>query len=520
MVLGLLAARMKHGQAPSANVHTLPAPVGGWNARDSLSAMKPEDAIVLDNIIPDLGRVRGRSGFAEHATGIPDDYVESLMEYSAPDGTIQMFAASPGDVHDITSAGEVSDTPAISGLSNGRWQHTMFSALGGNYLCMVNGADGYYTYDGTTWTDQTINVSGADATDFVNIAIHASRLWFVEKDTLDAWYLPTASITGEATKFPLGPMCRLGGYLLAIGTWTKDGGDGMDDYAVFITSRGEVIVYQGTDPSSALTWTRVGVFRISEPVGRRCVIKVGGDIGIITASGVALLSQLVGVNLSGQRKVTISNKISKAFTDAYRTSFGNHGWQIVEYPSQNLVIVNVPVSERMASYQFVVNVETGGWCRFTGINALCWSRYGDKLLFGGADGKVYQFGAESDNGEPIPWRLQMAYNKCGGSNNKVFTMVRPLLITVPGYRPGIALSFNYDTTPANPPAPLATGEGSYWDEAEWDVASWGTDTEDVSLWQSVAGEGRSVSVAMAGRSLEAPIEFNEIDVMFERAGWL
>ena len=35
----------------------IPAPVGGWNARDSLDAMPPTDAIKLVNWIPRAGYV-------------------------------------------------------------------------------------------------------------------------------------------------------------------------------------------------------------------------------------------------------------------------------------------------------------------------------------------------------------------------------------------------------------------------------------------------------------------------------
>ena len=40
-----------------------------------------------------------------------------------------------------------------------------------------------------------------------------------------------------------------GGYVNAIGTWTVDTKQSVDEYLAFITSAGQVFVYQGTDPN-------------------------------------------------------------------------------------------------------------------------------------------------------------------------------------------------------------------------------------------------------------------------------
>lgn len=521
----LAKAKGRRTGTADAKVFTLPAPIGGLNARDALSAMKPEDAIIIDNIIPDNGKCRLRSGYEEHANGIPSNYVETVMEYAPPNGLVQLFAAGQTEIYDVTSAGAVG-AAVVTGQTNGRWQSTMMATTGGNFLAIVNGVNNYQTYNGSAWTDQNAAILGitggsADTKEFSNIALHASRLWFVQRNTLDAWYLPTGAITGTVVKFPLGPLCKLGGSLLAIGTWTKDGGDGMDDLWVAITTKGEVIVYQGTDPASADTWQKVGVFRIAEPIGKRCMIKVGGDLGIITSTGIALLSQLIGTNLSGQRRISITNKISGAFIDMYKTAGGNFGWQIQEFASQALVLINVPAVERTTSYQFVINIETGGWCRFTGINALCWGTKNSELYFGAADGKVYKFGdALSDNGAAIPWIVQMSFNRLKGNNNKVFRMARALLNTITGYIPAVGLLFNYDTAPPTPGLPLATGSGPPWNTTAWNTAAWGSTTEEAATWQSVEGEGRSVSIVLSGASNGAPMEFNEVDLMYEDASWI
>ena len=57
-------------QRTSNNVASLPAPVGGWNARDALANMAPTDAVTLDNLFPGVSSVMLRGGYIRHATGI------------------------------------------------------------------------------------------------------------------------------------------------------------------------------------------------------------------------------------------------------------------------------------------------------------------------------------------------------------------------------------------------------------------------------------------------------------------
>ena len=70
-----------------------PAPIGGWNARDPEAAMKPSDAVWLENWWPGTADVTVRKGAANHVTGIGGQ-VESLMAYSSPTAQ-KMFAATP-----------------------------------------------------------------------------------------------------------------------------------------------------------------------------------------------------------------------------------------------------------------------------------------------------------------------------------------------------------------------------------------------------------------------------------------
>ncbi len=91
--------------AQAASIYSIPAPTGGLNRRDVLSAMAPNDAITLNNWVPDVNSISIRRGYDEWATGISGNYVETLMQYSPPSGTNVLFAAGPNTIYIATAAG-------------------------------------------------------------------------------------------------------------------------------------------------------------------------------------------------------------------------------------------------------------------------------------------------------------------------------------------------------------------------------------------------------------------------------
>lgn len=184
-----------------ASVMSMPAPVGGWNAKDPIAQMGPKDAVILDNFFPLTTEVSLRDGSVDHATGIPAT-VETLMDYSAPTGASTIFAAAGDSFYDVTAPGVVG-AAVQTGLSNAQWRSVNFSTPGGSFLYAVNGADDARLWDGTVW--QSMNAvsvpafTGVATNTLTHINVYARRLWFVQENTMKAWYLPVDSIGGAAT---------------------------------------------------------------------------------------------------------------------------------------------------------------------------------------------------------------------------------------------------------------------------------------------------------------------------------
>jgi hypothetical protein len=53
------------------------------------------------------------------------------------------------------------------------------------------------------------------------------------------------------TRFGVGEVFKQGGALREIITWSVDSGSGMRDQTIFISSLGDVVVYQGFDPDDS-----------------------------------------------------------------------------------------------------------------------------------------------------------------------------------------------------------------------------------------------------------------------------
>lgn len=515
-----VAQRAAPIQRSIARAESLPAPVGGWNARDSLANMDPMDAPVLINMFPGVSSVDLRGGFIHYATGLSGT-VQTLMAYNG--GSVRQFFAitDAGKIYDVSAAGAVG-AAVVSGLANGIWEYTNISTAGGNFLVCVNGADDMLLYDGSTWEPinalSTPAITNVATADLVNVVLFKHRLWFVEKDTLNLWYLPIDSIAGAAVEFSLQAVATKGGHVVDLDAWTVDAGYGADDNLAFITSLGQVVIYAGTDPASATTWGEIGVWDLGAPIGTRCMLKWAGDLLILTHDGlVPMAGSLQSSRLDP--RVALSDKIQGAITTATSSYVNNFGWQVFYSAKQNAVWINVPVSTGLEQ-QYAMNTITRSWAQFTGWGAGCWEIYKDDPYFGG-DGFVGSAWTStySDNGAIIPTQVIQAFNYFDErAVLKKFNRARPSIFTdgTPAIAVGLSVDFNLEdvTTPVSF-LPVSFG---LWDAGLWDSAIWGSGLAINNTWQGVAGIGYCGAVQFKTASMGVQINWASTDVVYQN-GW-
>jgi hypothetical protein len=473
---------------------TVSAPVKGWDNSSALAAMDKLSAVQLKNWFPQPGYIEVRKGYRQHARNIVSTTtsIQSLMAWNGPSSS-KMFAAGGGAIYDTTASGAVGSAE-LSGFSENRWQYVNMTTSAGAFLFIVNGTDTPYHYNGSVWTAPSI--TGTTPSDFIQVNVHKKRLWFVPINSTKAWYLATEAVAGAATGFELGSHFDLGGYLVAMATWTVDGGSGPDDMAVFISSKGQVAIYQGTDPASANTWALIGVFNLPAPIGRRCFVKYGTAPLLITVTGVLQLTFALKEDKANVSGVTLTSRILNAMNTAAGSYKDNFGWELCVYPQGTRLILNIPTAENSTAIQYVMNTITGAWCEFDNHNANCWIVFNEELYFGANEGKVYLADQGSaDIADPITAIGQCAYQSFASPGSlKRFSMMQPLVTTVGSARPAVGISVDFRETSSLSTPSGATESSSVWDQARWDQAVWGGGTVFINDWTSTPALGRFASV--------------------------
>lgn len=490
---------------------SIPAPIGGWNARDALGAMPPDDAIQLTNWFPTPSQVELRKGFTNWSTGLPAQ-VNTVMSYNG-NGTTKLFAASNLGIYDCTAGGAVG--AAVQAITNNKLIHTNFAAGGGAYLVCCNGSDSVLNYSGSVWSTPTITGVTSSSLNFVYST--KSRLWFIENNSLRVWYLPVLSVAGAASSIDFSSLCRRGGTLVSMASWTTTGGFGATDYTVFVTSEGEILIYQGYDPSTGSVWALQGIYQMGSPMGNKCFLKFGTDLLYLSKDGLTPMSQ--GRFFADVAKnEDLTDKIMWAISQATSAYAENFGWTLQNYPAENMLIVNIPA---VPQQQYVMNTVTKAWCNFTGWNANCWELYKDGIYFGGNGVVSLAWNTYSDNGSQIVGDAVQAANYFGSKGQiKRWSMMRPMMFASgpPGVYSGINVDF--DTTSPSSPLVYPSTNISLWGTFVWGTGTWGGSGSIYKNWQGVNGLGYSASPRVKAAGNGISVSWISTDFVFEKGATL
>lgn len=509
---------------------TFQPPVRGWITNEALANAKPGGARVLENWFPTLTSARLRGGSLKWAT-VSTGPVLRMWTYKSGSSE-QFFASDATKIFNITTVVDPDVIPAaaVSGQTSGYYSTAQISnAAGSSYLYAVNGTDLARLYDGTTWT--AINgasvpaITGVTTSTLSFVWSFASRLFFIQKNTLSVWYLPVDSIGGAAAEFSLAGVFQDGGSLLFGGKWSLDAGDGLDDKCVFVSDQGEVAVYQGTNPGSAADWQKVGVYQITPPMGPNGTMSAGGDLLIATEDGIVPISEAVNKDVAALSLSAVTRNIEPEWKREV-ISRRTLPWEILKWPTNNMMVISLPVpDEGISPYCFVANLETGAWTKFTGWETRSIGLFSDFGFFGTNTGTIHQMEiGGSDDGTPyvctyvgLPDHLRTP-----GATKIVHSARSVFLSNVP-FIAKISASVNYQVTLPTPPSSVANFATDEWDSGLWDVARWdsaGVGTVSTK-WVSIGKTGFSISPQIQITCGVTPFPRTELiayDVIYERGG--
>lgn len=493
--------------APDVSTQALPAPTDGWDAISSRFDMPPNRAGILTNFVcrPGWSELReGASAWSQNLGGLQSP-VETLAALRTPTAD-HLVAASGGSIFDVTFQGQ--GNSLASGFTSNRWQYTNFTPPNGTTVIqLVNGSDNLQMWDGTTWSAPSITgfPNSWTTANIVNVFGGKQRLWYTMKNSTICAFMPIGNITGPIAGYQdLGTLFSKGGYLQAVADWTIDGGEGPNTYTAFISSMGQVAVYQGVDPTNTALWAFIGTLDLAKPIGYRCILRYGSDLLLITYQGVIPVSQALPFDPSADRSASISARIQNQMNLAVQQWGMNFGWQLVAFPLQTLLILNVPQSVNATQVQYVMNTLNFGWSQLTGWNANCFeiatngAQTTQQLYYGDNTGNVwwaYQGGA--DGITAIAADMQTAFNWFGQpGRNKRVSLIQPLLVASGNVIPTVGMDVDFGSN-----APVqklqSLGGGSTWGTMVWGQGTWATGLMTVNNFLSAQqAVGKALAVRM------------------------
>ncbi|MGL5010979.1 MAG: hypothetical protein ACRC6I_13955 [Paracoccaceae bacterium] len=507
-------------KARPATTAVWPAPAKGLIRSGNFVGAPMDAAEVLDNFIPTTTGARQRGGALLHATVAAP--VVQMMNYRS--GAVEaLFAATATAVYDVSAPvdPEVSPAASISGLTSGNWSFVQFATAGGEFLWMVNGADAARHYNGTAWAIPTITGVSSAILNFV--WAHKRRIWAVENNTLSAWYLPVNSIAGAMVEFPLDGVFRLGGRLLFGGTWSLDSGDGLDDNMVFVTSEGEIAVYQGSNPADAADWSLVGVYRIGRPLNKNAWFRAGGDLVILTEDGIVPVSEALQKDRAALQTASITAPIEELWQGVVASRSVTSRFPVVLWPTRTLLLIGAP-DQANVRLCFVANTRTGAWCRITGWDIQALGIYQDQVFFGTRDNRIARADSGGwDMGLPYASVYVPKFQELGTPDDKVALHARVTYRATTLTPVRLDCFQNYSVGAIPVVDPLSAQIGSKWGGGgKWGTGiKWGGSASKVAVgdWQAVSGMGFSLApclVVTSNRLIQPDFEISSMQLRFER----
>jgi hypothetical protein len=533
---------MRRPVRPTSQPISYPAPLGGLNTSSSGAALPPGDCVSVVNLMAAENGLRSRIGFREWATGLTgsiDEEVRTLLSFSGSEPSQnRLFSVTSSAIFDVSSS---TTTPAPdysfittsgdAGYGVGR----VFVTAGGHFLTYCDEVNGLVVYSesGTTWTAPAqgagaTEIDNVDPGDLVHVTAFKGRLWFTERDSSSAWYLPPGQVYGAATEFDFGTQFKSGGHLVGLWNWTYDGGAGLDDSLVAISSAGDVVIYQGTDPSDASTFGLRGVWQMGPPpAGRRIVRDVGGDLYLLSTLGILPISRLV---VGAESKAYATEKVSNLFNGLMLARKDLPGWAMVQHPEDNALLVLLPDYSDEESQQLAqaLGSPQRGWFRYEGLPMLSGEVWEKQLYFGTRDGRVCVATgyvdevtlAAPDDFTPVDWSLLTSFQSAPGGLNAQVKSIRTHFVS-DGARPTFGVNARYDYDDSEFPAPSASpAEGeSLWGTMVWGEDPWGGSARAYTITRGATGVGHTAALAIRGKSASRTILVG-LEAIVESGGWL
>lgn len=441
------------------------------------------------------------------------------------------------------STGALEDGETVTGGTSGAtatvWRDEIGGAPGSGRLVLIN-VTGSFSADETvegSSSGNTVKVvssavvaggtsfsGGLTTADMSFVWAYKDRVYYIESESLNVWYGDVDAYQGAFKLFPMNGIFSLGGSLLFGSSWSLASSDsgGMSAQCVFVTTEGEVAVFQGTSPDDAQTWRLVGVYRIGKPLGDKAVMRAGGDLVIATSTGFIPLSKAIQVDMAALSPVAVSYPIDQAWSDALEAR-GREGWISAIWPDLYMGVV-VPPRSTEDPVAFVVNARTGAWGRYTGWDIRSMAVHRGQLYFGSTGGKVFTANVTGrDDGDMYAGRVIPLFRDFNASASyRAGRMARTDTRSNVPFNERVTALYDWNMDIPPPPRPAIIQTGNEWENAIWDQSVWSASAVATQTQKrhSIGGYGYRMSLCYQVSSdsvTPLDVELVELDATYELA---
>ena len=536
-----LAGQRHRPQKQNTKPVFMPPLQGGINTIAGAANIPPTDALRIINMIPREYGVAVRRGYREWCPPVPlGTGIRTIMAYGSRTAfidTSRLFVATNDGIYEATTPGllpvKVLDWP-VKSPDAGYCSWHNYQTLAGQFLLVCDQANGYYVFNGTlnTWALGAPSGPGVPtATNYDFVTVWKNRVWLCQRNTATAWYFDAVgTFAGACKSFDFGNKFKYGGHLKGVWNWTLDGGEGVDDYLVAVSTSGDLVVYKGTDPDTFGDFIMHGSFWIGQtPKGHRIADDYGGDLLVLSAYGLIQLSKLIGGAPLQDPQAQISYKVNPRLSKLLAETDNNYGWEVRLHPRDQLIFINTPKVSGYPDFQFVYNTLTKAWTVFNGLPINTSETFRTMLFMGSTENQLFVYDGHVDNvlladdgatARTISWEQFGSFQAYGAeATYKRVQLMRPQFIgeVVPAYY--IAARYDFDLSQI-PGAPTFVGSAAgTWDAGLWDGATWGGDYIVNQPLVGGFGVGRHVALQLRGRSAGETIHVGT-DVLFDTGGML
>jgi hypothetical protein len=356
----------------------------------------PEYSPYIENLLCYDGKMRVRPKVYRRNHTMGSGAVKSLFTFVTDAGAEKLIACTNSKIYNCSSSGAGVDLTGLLTVTTDEWQGFTFN----NRLFLLNGTDPVVVIDSTVTAAAAAftGPSGSD-TALIQGCNYRGRPYMVEKDSLSYWYHRTiGGVTGALTEVDLARVVQFGGKLMFCASATSNQGATANEFMVFVTDQGEVLMYSGDYPDAS-NWNLFARTRIAQPLSRRSYVHLGGELMLLTRAGMAPISQIISSPSVSQTLYSVTQEIEGEFKDITRAFSGsastNYKYCAVHNVQDGYLLVNFHNTATYAGpntegtgYQLVQVLDGGAWSYLNHIDAASWTFFDNKLHFGTSAGTV------------------------------------------------------------------------------------------------------------------------------------